>query len=152
LLVLCVYAETIINFSGFVQSGVLATFDNDTGNGIQLYSAEYDVDGVGVAVTLAGSFETKNAGAEFEFAVENINPGINYCYGWLSFLDDVLKIKLGMIDDDTWTTHGDFELDYANVTGIQFIVQPIDGLKLGFASALDSAKESFTAWKDNLSV
>lgn len=121
-------------FAGTVETGVRASFDEDNGKNIILYSDDYDADGVGVATTFGVSVIGENWGAEVELGTENDVFAFGYAYGWMSFADELLKVKAGAIDDDTWATHGDAEYDFFSVNGVQLIFAPFDGLSFGMGA------------------
>lgn len=134
-----VFAEVAIDFSGSVQTGIRGEFDKENGNSFDFYSDEYDEEDVGLAVLLDGSVDAGNVGAEFELAVENFDPILSYGYGWFTALDGLFTVNVGLIDNDTWATHGDLELDFADTLGLQFICAPMEGLTFGFITDFSGA-------------
>lgn len=155
LMVICsgnVFAEELsIDFSGSIQTGVNAYFDKETGNGVVMYSDEYDTNDAGVAVILDGSVAKDNYGAEFEVTADNgIGFDFSYGYGWASFLDNLFTVKVGKVDDDSWVTHGDLEIDFTDDYGFQLNLQPIEGLSFGFSSSIPNVMD-MDAWLDGLS-
>lgn len=127
-----------IDFGGSVETGVRTSFDKDNGDNIILYSDEYDEDGVGIATLFNLSVTDEKWGVEVELGAENTDFLLSYAYGWLNLFDDILKVKAGLIDDDTWTTHGDAEYDFFSVSGVQLIVSPLEGLSFGIGATIEA--------------
>jgi hypothetical protein len=56
--------------------------------------------------------------------------GFHQAYGWATFLNDVIKLSAGIIDDGAWGSGG-MEGYAINGTGVRFEITPIAGLNLG---------------------
>ena len=144
-----VFAAPALEISGTLNAGVRGEFNKETQK-VFMFSDDYDAEGVGAALTLDGSYSDENYGVEFEVGVENTSFAFGYAYAWASLFDDVLSFKAGAISDDTWTTVGDQELTFAEVTGLQLLISPFEGLNFGASLALISDSEDEIALAKNL--
>ncbi|MDR2662079.1 MAG: hypothetical protein LBC31_03680 [Treponema sp.] len=52
-------------------------------------------------------------------------------YGWYNFLNGVINVKGGLIDDAVWNTAGPEDWNLSNGLGVRLEVVPIEGLNLG---------------------
>jgi hypothetical protein len=50
---------------------------------------------------------------------------------WADFLNEMLNVKVGRIDDSAWNTGGDEDFSYSTGTGLRLEVKPIEGLNVG---------------------
>jgi hypothetical protein len=92
----------------------------------------------GYRFRLNGSYtsEDGNSGAKFRLQAQSkFTSGalsIPYAYGWGSFLNKVLTVTGGLVDDSTWASSGVFFADDAGEgLGTLIKLKPIDGLNLG---------------------
>ena len=52
-------------------------------------------------------------------------------YGWMNFVDGVVNVKAGLIDDAAWAVGGEVDSNVSNGLGIRFEVMPMEGLSFG---------------------
>jgi hypothetical protein len=52
-------------------------------------------------------------------------------FGWFDFLDKMINVKGGLIDDAVWTTRGDQDFNLSSNVGVRVEVTPIEGLNVG---------------------
>jgi hypothetical protein len=70
---------------------------------------------------------------------------VHNAYGWMDFVDGMLNIKAGLIDDNVWDTGGEYDDGVATGGGVRLEILPIEGLNLGaFFTYPDPAKVSAT--------
>jgi hypothetical protein len=56
---------------------------------------------------------------------------VHQAYAWADFLDQVINVKIGSIDDSAWNTGGDEGFHYSTGKGLRLEVKPMEGLNLG---------------------
>jgi hypothetical protein len=151
-----VFAQEI-KFDGYVNSGIgiLSTdakvFDGDgpetKATDIKVVPFGVDSEKVGYRFRLNGAYagEEGNIGAKFRLQAENnINPTaltIPYAYGWASFLDKVLTVNGGLVDDGTWNSGGAIlNEDAGEGFGALVKISPIEGLNLGVGAYVATIK------------
>jgi hypothetical protein len=142
-----VFAQEI-KFDGYVNTG-LGIISTDAkvldGEGPDTKTADIKVVPFGVdsgqsgyRFRLNGSYtsEDGNSGAKFRLQAQSkFTAGalsIPYAYGWGSFLNKVLTVTGGLVDDSTWANAGAiWGVDAGEGLGALIKVSPIDGLNLG---------------------
>jgi len=83
-------------------------------------------------VRLNAQLTAGNSGLKFRLQSNDFSaPVITQGYMWSGFLDNMIKVKLGKLDDYTFATVYNAYGNFDGVTGAEFILAPIDGLKIG---------------------
>ncbi|MHB9293717.1 hypothetical protein Holit_02847 [Hollandina sp. SP2] len=99
---------------------------------IRLYSDDADAE---TRLDLNGSFTKDNYGVVFRLRTDTVITGpevkVNQAYVWADFLNDVINVKAGIIDDSAWNTGGDEDFHYSTGRGLRLEVKPIEGLNVG---------------------
>jgi hypothetical protein len=142
-----VFAQDI-KFDGYVNAGIgILSTDAKVvdGEGPDTKVADtkvvpfgVDSEQVGYRFRLNGAVtsEDGNSGAKFRFQAQNKTDStalsIPYAYGWASFLDKVLTVTGGLVDDGTWNSGGAIlNDDVGEGLGTLIKATPIEGLNLG---------------------
>jgi hypothetical protein len=140
-----VFAQEI-KFDGVVNTGIgIITTDTKVADGTGAKTADtkvvpYAVDAgqSGYRFRLNGSYtsEDGNTGAKFRLQAQSkFDSGalsIPYAYGWASFLNKLLTVTGGLVDDSSWATSGPlFGDDAGEGLGTLIKLSPIPGLNLG---------------------
>ncbi|MDR2398193.1 MAG: hypothetical protein LBD74_05460 [Spirochaetaceae bacterium] len=138
-------AEQGLKFSGELKTGVQFKTDSAQekaadGKKHDLYDPSirmYNDDaGAETRLDLNGAFTKDNYGVIFRLRTDKVISGpqveVNQAYVWADFLNEVLNIKVGRIDDSAWSSDGDEGFHYSTGYGLRFEVKPIDGLNVGF--------------------
>jgi hypothetical protein len=134
-----VFAQDLV-WSGKVETGLNITEKRHEGATVGLWN---DNDDTNTRVDLNLAFTKDFYGAKVglrsdDFAQTKI--GIYNAYVWAGFLNDVLGIKFGLIDDSAWATEGDEEFHYSTGGGLRLEVKPIEGLNVGVLLTLPGGK------------
>jgi hypothetical protein len=130
-----------LKFDGYINSGVGVVVNNKDGEGPYVKAVAVDAGQMGYRFRLNGTYtnEAKNAGIKFRLQSQtNLTSGyfsLPYALGWVSFLDNILTVNAGIIEDSTWTT-GDWWLasnSVSDFTGLGALLKiaPIEGLAIG---------------------
>jgi hypothetical protein len=92
---------------------------------------------------LTGDFTTENYGAKFGLRNDNFtafnNIGIYNAYVWADFLQDIVNVKFGLIDDSVWATEGTEGFHNSTGGGLRVELKPLTGLNVGFMVGLPTA-------------
>jgi hypothetical protein len=143
-----VFAQEL-KFDGVVNTGLgIISTDAKVPDGTDTKAADIkvvpfavDAGQSGYRFRLNGSYtsEDGNSGAKFRLqAQSSFDAGalsIPYAYGWGSFLNKVLTVTGGLVDDSTWASSGAlFADDAGEGLGTLIKVKPIDGLNLGIGA------------------
>jgi hypothetical protein len=121
-----------LTWSGAVKTGLRFEADDGDKSGAQtkvrLYSDDADVIS---RFELNGAYAADNWGLKFRFRADNLTDvSVHQAYGWVTFLDDVVKLSVGKIKDGTWGTQGIRGYDITG-SGTRLEVTPIEGLNVG---------------------
>ena len=133
-----IYAQEL-KFDGYVNTGLGVVGNGDDDVDIFLKPFGVDSEQNGYRFRLNGSYtnEDKNAGVRFRFQSQSRLDqagyfSIPYAYGWVNFIDNIIYLAGGIVDDGTWVT-GDWWIndDVGKGLGILLKATPITGLDLG---------------------
>ena len=134
-----------LKFDGYINSGAGLVSDNNEDNEAHLKAFGVDSEHHGYRFRLNGAYtnEAKNAGIKFRLQSQtNLDAAsaagyfsLPYALGWVSFLDNVINLSGGIIEDSTWST-GDFWLASDSVShfaglGTLLKITPVEGLIIG---------------------
>ncbi|MDR1144348.1 MAG: hypothetical protein LBK77_09075 [Spirochaetaceae bacterium] len=86
----------------------------------------YDAETYGAKVGIGTDFGGYTGGVATEKIVEIYNA-----YAWYNFLNGVINVKGGLIDDGVWNTMGPKDWNLSNGLGVRLEVAPIEGLNFG---------------------
>jgi hypothetical protein len=140
-----------LTLSGEVNSGIgILSTDAQVADGTGSKAAEIkavpfgvDAGQAGYRFRLNGSYasEDGNFGAKFRLQAQSkLDAGalsIPFAYGWASFLNKVLTVNGGLVDDGTWASGGAILNDDAGEgLGTLIKVSPFTGLNLGVGAYL----------------
>lgn len=118
-----------IKFSGNIYGGLM--YANGAGAGMQFdrwYGSVPDAFRVRLNATLGGD----NSGLKFRLQSNDFTaPTVTQGYVWTSFLDNVIKAKVGKLDDYTFATAYNVYGNFDGKTGAEFIIAPADMIKFG---------------------
>jgi hypothetical protein len=146
-----------LKFDGVVNTGIgIISTDakvlDETGadtkaTDIKVVPFAVDAGQSGYRFRLNGSYtsEDGNTGAKFRLQAQSKFDfgalSIPYVYGWASFLNKVLTVSGGLVDDSTWASSGVlFGDDAGEGLGTLIKLKPIDGLNLGVGAYVISPK------------
>jgi hypothetical protein len=149
-----VFAQEI-KFDGYVNTGIgILSTDAKVLDGegpdkkatdIKVVPFGVDSERAGYRFRLNGAVtsEDGNSGAKFRFQAQDKTDfdalTIPYVYGWASFLNKVLTVSGGLVDDGTWNSGGAFlNEDVGEGLGTLIKVSPIEGLNLGVGAYVAS--------------
>jgi hypothetical protein len=132
--------EEGLTWSGSIKTGLSIVADDDhNGEDIQVKLNSDDAGKV-YRLDLEGTYTKDNYGLKFRLrsdsdylttAPKAFVPFVQQGYVWATFVNDIIKLSAGIIDDGAWKTGG-LE-DYGiNGDGLRLEVDPIEGLSLGF--------------------
>jgi hypothetical protein len=140
-----------LKFGGALKTGFQFQADDtgDTDPSMRMYN---DDAGEETRFDLDGSYTQDNYGVVFRLRTDtaisgyvgvemgDFNPPlplamvpieVNQAYVWADFLNNMINMKVGKIDDSTWKTSGDEGFHYSTGSGLRLEVKPMDGLNLG---------------------
>jgi len=128
-----------LKFDGYLNSGLGVVADNAEGSDAYIKAFGVDSESNGYRFRLNGSYtnEAKNAGAKFRLQGQRRIDvsgyfSMPYAYGWVSFLNNIITVNGGVIDDGTWTTADWWwNDDQGEGLGLLLKAEPIKGLNLG---------------------
>jgi hypothetical protein len=130
-----VFAQEL-TWSGAVKTG-LEIVANDEHNGEEI-ATRFNNDDVGdeaLRLQLDGAYTKDNYGVKFGVRGDaiggNLGVGVYNAYGWITFVNEIIKVSAGLIDDGVWKTAGVGDYGISG-TGVRFEIAPITGLSLGF--------------------
>jgi hypothetical protein len=116
---------------------------------IHMYNDDADAE---TRIDLDGSFTKDNYGVVFRLRTDTVITGpkieVNQAYVWADFLNQVINVKVGKIDDSTWNTGGDEDFHYSTGTGLRLEVKPIEGLNVGLFLNGPNQTSIATAWNN----
>jgi hypothetical protein len=123
-----------LTFSGAVKTGLKITAD-DVNNGQDIGVSFYNDDaGKALRFDLNGAYTNNNYGVVFGLRTDvNNGFGVNVhnAYGWFSFVDGIIKVSGGIIDDGPWNTGGLEDYNDVKGNGLRLEIIPITGLNIG---------------------
>jgi hypothetical protein len=142
-----------IKFDGYVNTGIgILSTDVKVLDGagpdtkaadIKVVPFGVDSEQAGYRIRLNGSYasEDGNAGAKFRLQAQSQYTiagalSIPYAYGWVSFLNKILTVTGGLLDDGTWATSGFLGDDVGEGLGALIKASPLAGLNLGVGAYL----------------
>jgi hypothetical protein len=134
-----------VSFSGIVETGVRIEKEEDKAGKVGIWN---DNDSVGSRFRIQGTYDADTYGAKVgvgtDLASRSITVGgtdyqtsdaftiyVYNAYGWYNFLDGIINVKAGLIDDGVWTTGGPEDWGLATGLGARLEVSPIEGLNFG---------------------
>ncbi|MDR2716692.1 MAG: hypothetical protein LBB89_01305 [Treponema sp.] len=144
-----VYAQEL-KFDGYLNSGMGFVSDNNKDHDSYLKIFGVDSESNGYRFRLNGSYtnETKNAGARFRLQGQRrIDQSgylsMPYLYGWLGFVDNMVTITGGLVDDGTWTSADWWwNDDTGEGLGVLVKAEPVKGLIFGVGAYIISQQGS----------
>jgi hypothetical protein len=110
--------------------------DNDDVRSRARIQGTYDAETYGFKVGIGTDFGAVGPGIENLVSIYN-------AYGWYNFLDGVINVKGGLIDDAAWNTAGAEDWNLSNGLGVRMEVVPIEGLNIGVF--LNTGADKFAA-------
>ena len=134
-----------LTWSGQLQTGVWFQ-GGDFPSGTPAVKADDDDSGHGVEAKITALYDAGDWGLKFTprvvaDAVPDINDPMSKAidanlfadnaYGWINFLDKMINVKTGFINDAVWGNAGQFGENYDAGLGVRLEVMPIDGLNVG---------------------
>ena len=80
-----------------------------------------------------GSYGTATNGVEWSLRTPDsaTAPKINYAYAWSKFVDGMVTVKAGHVDDGMFTTASDIGADFTDANSILVAVTPVAGFNAG---------------------
>lgn len=128
-----VFAQDI-TWSGSVGTGVFFQVGDKTDDDVIVF-ADDDDDGVPIIAKLGAVYDAGDWGLKLG-TVGKWNEDEGYmkfhnAYGWMNFIDGILNVKAGMIDDGVWGTGEYIDTGFATGGGMRIEVKPITGLNFG---------------------
>jgi opacity protein-like surface antigen len=142
-----------LTWSGAVKTGLEFSYADDKIDGNEDAKIRLNSDDVGdepLRFDLNGAYTKDNYGVVFGIrtqATAKFVPAVYQAYAWATFLNDVLKVSAGVIDDGTWKTGG-LKNWGVNGNGIRFEVVPLEGLSLGLMLRAPTNKVTDIVAKD----
>ncbi|MDR0538941.1 MAG: anti-lipopolysaccharide factor [Spirochaetaceae bacterium] len=86
-------------------------------------------------------YATANAGASVRLRADddnhplapNVFSPIGHAYGWFSFLNNIVEVSAGMLDNAKWGTFDGFNIDdnIDNYHGVKLEIRPIEAFSIG---------------------
>jgi len=133
-----VFAQEL-KFDGYLNSGMGVVFNNKEGDDAYVKVFGTDSESNGYRFRLNGSYtnEAKNVGAKFRLQSQRRTDqagylSLPYLYGWMGFLDNVITLTGGLVDDGTWTSADWWWNDDAGEgLGLLLKAEPVKGLIFG---------------------
>jgi len=133
-----------LTWSGQLQTGIFfkggdnvpqpsaTADDDDSGHGVEAkVTALYDAGDWGFKFTpRVVADAVPNIDDPFSKAID-ANLFADNAYGWINFLDKMINVKTGFINDAVWGNAGQFGENYDAGLGVRLEVMPIDGLNIG---------------------
>jgi hypothetical protein len=99
---------------------------------IRMYNDDADAE---TRLDLEGAFTKDNYGVVFRLRTDTVISGpeveVHQAYVWGDFLNQIINLKVGLIDDSAWNTDGDEDFHYSTGAGLRLEVKPIEGLNVG---------------------
>jgi hypothetical protein len=146
--------EQGLKFSGALKTGI--QFQTSNEKNVATDSEKYDPSirmynddaGEETRFDLDGTFTKDNYGVVFRLRTDTVisgpNIGVHQAYVWADFLNQIINVKVGSIDDSAWNSDGDEDFEYSTGTGLRLEVKPIEGLNVGlFLNAPKDAKTDY---------
>ncbi|MDR0688948.1 MAG: hypothetical protein LBG08_01600 [Spirochaetaceae bacterium] len=123
-----------LTWSGAVKTGLRFSVDDDDTNGEDPEISIYNDDADRISrFDLNAAYTKDNYGLVFRLRTDvndGLTPTLHQAYGWVTFLDGVVKTSAGKIADGTWGTGG-LKNYTVSGTGLRLEVNPIEGLSAG---------------------
>jgi hypothetical protein len=127
--------EKGLKFGGALKTGFQFQADDTDAHdpSMRMYN---DDAGKETRFDLDGSYTQDNYGVVFRFRTDTLISSpttieVNQAYAWADFLNDMINMKVGKIDDSVWKTSGDEGFHYSTGSGLRLEVKPMAGLNLG---------------------
>jgi len=107
--------------------------DDDSGHGVEAkIVATYDADVWGFKFApRVVSDAVNNVDDPLSAVQTGANLFADDAYGWINFLDKMINVKTGYINDAVWGNAGQFGENYDAGLGVRLEIMPIDGLNVG---------------------
>jgi hypothetical protein len=123
-----------VSFSGIVETGVRIQKKDDEAGRVDIHN---DNDDVRSRARIQGTYDAETYGAKVGIGTDlgdNAEKFVEIynAYAWYNFLNDIINVKAGLIDDAVWNTGGTEDWDLSNGVGVRVEVKPIEGLNVGF--------------------
>jgi len=126
-----------LKFDGYFNSGLGVVNVGDNDAVVKPFGVDSEQNGFRFRLNGSYQNEAKNAGVRFRLQSQgNLTTSgylsLPYIYGWVSFLDNIINLTGGIVDDGTYAT-GDWWIadDAGEGLGLLLKVTPISGLSLG---------------------
>jgi len=128
-----------LKFDGYLNSGMGVVFNDREGDDAYVKAFGVDSESNGYRFRLNGSYtnEAKNVGAKFRLQGQRrIDQSgylsMPYLYGWMGFLENMITLTGGLVDDGTWTSADWWwNDDTGEGLGLLLKAEPVKGLNLG---------------------
>lgn len=126
--------EQGLKFSGALKTGIQfqATNEEDVDPSIKMHNDDADKE---TRFDLNGAFTKDNYGVVFRLrtnsVISGVEPIVHQAYVWGDFLNEIINVKVGKIEDAAWNTDGDEDFYYSTGAGLRLEVKPIEGLNVG---------------------
>jgi len=133
-----IYAQEL-KFDGYLNSGMGVVFNDKEGDDAYVKVFGVDSESNGYRFRLNGSYtsEAKNVGAKFRLQGQRrIDQSgylsMPYLYGWMGFMENMITLTGGLVDDGTWTSADWWwNDDTGEGLGLLLKAEPVKGLNLG---------------------
>ena len=116
---------------------------------IRMYNDDADKE---TRFDLNGAFTKDNYGVVFRLRTNTVLSGpeveVHQAYVWGDFLNQIINVKVGKIDDSAWNTDGDEDFHYSTGNGLRLEVKPIEGLNVGLFLNGPNGDAINTAWQN----
>lgn len=140
-------AAPALKLSGYLNTGLKASYIDDANKGVGLYGDDagkewgrFQINGSYTNGTSGVNFRLRTQGKDTLASAPTLANG--YVYGWTKLFSDVVTIKVGKVDDGTFSTVGDNGVDVADGNSVLVIVSPLAGVNLGASYFADPASAS----------
>jgi hypothetical protein len=150
-----VFAQDLV-WSGKIYTGLQWQKPDE---GAAFVGLNNDDDDYPTRLEFGAAYTKDNYGLKFVIRNDNFTQinglSIPNAYVWADFLNKVLNLKFGLIDDSVWVTEGDEGFHASTGGGLRLEVKPIEGLNAGIVLTLPNGDdnqatgESFTVTKGN---
>jgi hypothetical protein len=131
-----VFAQEL-TWSGIVETGVRVQIPDEGTSYVDIHN---DNDDVASRARVQATYDAETYGAKVgvgtDFAGYNASGteaivGVYNAYAWYNFLNNIINVKAGLIDDSVWNTMGPKDWNLSNGLGARLEVAPIEGLNVG---------------------
>jgi hypothetical protein len=133
-----VFAQEL-KFDGYLNSGMGVVFNDKEGDDAYVKAFGVDSESNGYRFRLNGSYtnEAKDVGAKFRLQGQRKMDlagylSMPYLYGWVGFVENMITLTGGLVDDGTWTSADWWwNDDTGEGLGLLLKAEPVKGLNLG---------------------